>query len=56
MYSELVNQLKDGKHTANELAKNNLNALKTWGTGEMIAKVLSSYKVGEKPNPPSISA
>lgn len=56
MYSELVNQLKSGTHSANELAKNNLTALKTWGTGELIAKVLSSYKEGSKPNPPSIAA
>lgn len=55
MYSSLVNQLKNGKVEAYEMASNS-EALKTWGTGDLIKKVLKGYKEGSSPKPPSIAA
>jgi hypothetical protein len=54
MYKSLLDQLKSGNSTAEEMS-NNQQALKTWGTGNLIAKVVKGYSDGSKPNPPSIA-
>ena len=48
-YKEIVDLLKRDDVTADEIA--NSQALKTWGTGELIAKVLDGGRV----NPPAIA-
>lgn len=55
-YTSLVSQLKSGNYTANELAKNNLTALKKWGTGDLLLKVTNSYENGSTPKPPAIAS
>jgi hypothetical protein len=49
-YKEIVDLLKKDNVTAEELART--RALKKWGTGEMVKKVLASGKI----NPPDIVA
>jgi hypothetical protein len=49
-YTEIVDLLKKDTVTAEELA--HTRALKKWGTGKMVAKVLASGKI----NPPEIVA
>ena len=49
-YKEILDLLKKDTVTALELART--NALKKWGTGEMVRKVLASGKI----NPPGIVA
>jgi peptidoglycan hydrolase-like protein with peptidoglycan-binding domain len=49
-YSELLTKLKNDSITADELA--NTDDLSTWGTGDLVAKVIS----GKAINPPPISS
>ena len=52
-YSTILSQLQKGDVEPKVIASN-FSELKTWGTGELVAKVVDSYENGATPNPPSI--
>jgi len=54
-YNCIVNSLKDDIGAKN-ISKKCINDLKTWGTGDLVAKVVSSYEQGATPKPKSLTA
>ena len=54
-YNCIVNSLKDDIGAKN-ISKKCINDLKTWGTGDLVAKVISSYEQGATPKPKSLTA
>jgi hypothetical protein len=53
-FSSLLKQLRSGKATAYEMA-NNEEAMRIWGTGKLIAKVVNGYNQGYAPKPKPIA-
>lgn len=54
-YNCIVNSLKNDIGAKN-ISKKCINDLKTWGTGDLVAKVVSSYEQGATPKPKSLTA
>lgn len=51
-YKDIVDALKNG-NAFDKIDK--MSSLKTWGTGDLLAKVANKYKEGSKPNPNPIA-
>jgi hypothetical protein len=54
-YNCIVNGLKNDIG-AKKISTDCLSELKTWGTGELLSKVVTSYEKGAKPKPSSLMA
>jgi hypothetical protein len=54
-YGCIVNGLKNDIGAKN-ISTNCINDLRTWGTGDLIAKVITGYEKGATPKPSSITA
>jgi len=54
-YNCIVNGLK-GDIGAKKISTNCISDLQTWGTGDLVAKVVSGYEKGATPKPSSLTA
>ncbi len=54
-YNCIVNSLKNDIGAKN-ISTKCINDLETWGTGELVSKVVSSYEKGATPKPKSLTA